>query len=473
MSDCGQAFAPYGTTIDEQRTTARDVQAALQFPVSGRLRCPVWPTEVRVELLNYHYQGACIRLVDTEPVRLDDLDHQDMEFDFYLGQQCVKQGMPIRIAWNALTSHRMLGIEFLTNASSGVERDERYPCHQDIAPHLTSPDPLDANRHIYCKVIDISQSGMLLSTSLTNKHLFPGMHLDNAQLAVPGEPPVSLHLTIQSARTAPRQGCFHLGVTVHDTGPDYERLVSSYLRTLSPSFGQALQKGSRSQAPILRGKRLKQGLTFRVVSSADEYGAVLRLRHLGYGAKGKLPLDATVDSLGEGLAHEGVIIGAYLSGGLIASMELRFGDAHSPFRTFAIIPRGQLPSVHLATTVEVNRLVIHPTIQGTDVVIGMIQKAHALVMAQGGKDILFVATDTILPLYRKIGCIELGVRVPHPSLYGEHLNAMMLTRDAFVDGRFLHPDTWEQLYRVTNEYFQKICGDTHANLSSDMARSWH
>ena len=473
MSDSDRAIAPRITTVDEQRTTARDVQAATQFPVSGRLRCPNWPTEVHVALLNYHYRGACIRLVDTEPVLLNDLEYQDIVFDFYLGQQCVTKDIPIRIAWSAIGSHRMLGIEFLMETSAGVERAERYLCHHDIAPHITSPDPLDTNRHVYFKVIDISQSGMLLSTSLTNKHLFPGMQLDHAQLAIPGEPPVSLHLTIHNTREAPRQGCFHLGVTVCATGPDYARLVSSYLSTMSPSIVQNLQKCSTSPGRLLRGKRLKHGLTFRVVSSEAGYREVLRLRHHGYGAKGKLRQGATVDSQGEGLAHEGTIIGAYLSGTLIASMELRFGDTHKTFRTFEIIPRQQLPSVHVAMTVEVNRLVIHPAMQGTDVVIGMVQKAHAIVMAHGGKDILFVATDTLLPLYRKIGCTALGVRVPHPYLPGEHLNAMMLSRDTFLDGRFLHPTMWEQLYQVTNEYFQRIGGDTHANTWSDTVGSRH
>jgi hypothetical protein len=467
MSDMDHPIASRTTVPAEQRTTARDVQAAIQFPVSGRLWCPERGIDVRVELLNYHYRGACVRLVDDEPTLFNDIEHQDIRFDFYLGQQCVKQGMPIRIAWKASTPSRMVGIAFLAEASAGVERAQRYPCHQDIAPLITSPDPLDANRHLYCKVIDMSQSGMLLSTSLTNKHLLPGMQLENAQLAVPGEPPVSLCLTIHNTREAPREGCFHLGVTVHTAAQGYERLVSRYLSTMSPSFVQDVQKGSKPGAHLMRGKHLKQGLTFRVVRSAADYREVLRLRHQGYGAKGKLRQDATVDSQGEGLAHEGTIIGAYLSGVLIASMELRFGDAQSSFRTFTIIPREQLPSVQLDTTVEVNRLVIHPAMQGTDVVIGMVQKAHALVMAHGGKDILFVATDLLLPLYRKIGCIELGARVPHPHLHGEYLNAMMLTRDTFLDGRFLNPATWEQLYRTTHEYFQKICGDTYANPSSD------
>jgi hypothetical protein len=87
---------------------------------------------------------------------------------------------------------------------------------------------------------------------------------------------------------------------------------------------------------------------------------------------------------------------------------------------------------------------------------GMVQKAHAIVMTQGGKDILLVATNQLKPLYLKIGCIELGVQVPHPSLKGEQLNAMLLTKDAFLDGRFLNPDTWEALYQATNHYFERL-----------------
>ncbi len=453
----------------DQRTTARDVQAAIQFPVSGRLRCPDWKADVRAEVVNYHYRGACLRLADDAPVRFDDIEQQEIGFDFYLGRQCVKQGVPIRIAWKASTPSKMLGIEFLADASTRVERDRGYLCHPDIAPLVTSPDPLDANRRLYCKVIDISPSGLLLLTSLTNKHLFPGMRLENAQLAVPGEPPVPLSLSIHSVREAPREGCFHLGTVVHTAEQGYKPLVCRYLSTLSPDFLQDLQECPTLPAHPIRARRLKQGLTFRVVCSAAAYREVLRLRHHGYGAKGKLCHEATVDSQGEGLEHEGTILGAYLSGVLVASMELRFGDTQPSFRTFDLIPRDRLQAVHLPMTVEVNRLVVHPAMQGTDVVMGMVQKAHALVMAHGGKDILFVATDKLRPLYRKIGCIELGARVPHPHLHGEFLNAMMLTRDAFLDGRFLSPATWDLLYRTTHEYFQKICGDPDANALSDPA----
>jgi hypothetical protein len=206
----------------------------------------------------------------------------------------------------------------------------------------------------------------------------------------------------------------------------------------------------------MRVKRLKQGLTFRIVSSDPDYHDVLKLRHQGYGSKGKLSPQATVDNQGTGLANEGTIIGAYLAGQIVASMELRFGDSHQSLRTFDLIPREQLPDLDIPNTVEVNRLVVHPRIQGTDVVMGMVQKAHAIVMAQGGKDILFVATNQLKPLYRKIGCTELGIQVPHPLLKGEYLNAMILTKAAFLDGRFLNPATWEALYQGTNAYYRRL-----------------
>ena len=468
-----QEFDLLDSSLHEQRSTLRDIWAAIQFPVSGVLRCPSWQTDVPVELINYHYRGACVRLVGDTPLPHGDPEHQDVVFDFYLGHQCLKTGIPIRIAWNALTTDRMLGIEFLSTANDYVERAERYLCHQHIAPHLTSPDPLDVHRHLYFKVIDLSQAGMLLSTSLTNKHLFPGMTLDNAQLVVPGADPLSLCFTIQNVREALDDGYLHVGVTVGMTGKDYERLVSGYLGAMSPNFLQIEPRDASLPSSKIRGKRLKQGLTFRVISTPPEYRQVLRLRHQGYGAKGKLSPAATVERQGEGLSQEGTILGAFLAGKLVASMELRFGDGALSFRTFRIIPREQLASVNPAQTVEVNRLVIHPDVQGTDVVMGMVQKAHAIVMAHGGKDILFVATDTLLPLYRRVGCIELGARVPHPMLKDEYLNAMMLKKETFLAGRFLNPGTWGQLYQATNAYFQKIFGDLHPTASPDAVRGQH
>lgn len=444
-----------GSSSDERRSTLRNFQVAEQFPVSGVMRSPDWQTDVPVELINYHFRGACVRVAQPEPVLIHPIEPSDIVFDFYLGQHGFNSEIPIRIAWSDIPNSQMLGIEFLADSRGFVERAHRYLCHHDIAPQIKSPDPLDVNRDIYFKVVDISHSGMLLSTSLTNKHLLPGMVLEHADISVPGAPSLKITLTIKNIREIPAHKGFHLGVVMTEKNRELENWVAGYLSTMSPNFmRESHQSPVHDQA--LRVKRLKQGLTFRIISSDSDYLAVLKLRHQGYGSKGKLSPQATIHDQGQGIAHEGTIIGAYLSGQLVASMELRFGDSHQPFRTFDLIPREKLPDLDLPNTVEVNRLVVHPRIQGTDVVIGMVQKAHAIVMAQGGKDILFVATNQLKPLYLKIGCTELGVQVPHPSIKGVYLNAMVLTRDAFLDGRFLNPDTWETLYQATNDYFRRL-----------------
>ncbi len=387
---------------------------------------------------------------------IEHLDRLDIVFDFYLGQHGLKIGMPIRVAWHELSTSGMMGIEFLAHSQDFVERAQRYLCHANIAPQIKSRDTLDVNRDLYFKVVNISGHGMLLSTSLTNKHLLPGMVLEQAELFVPGEKTLSLCLTIQNTHKAPAQDYFYLGVAVTDKRREFEHGIAGYLSTMSPDFLQASQDQKSSQDRAIRKKRLKQGLTFRMISTDREYSEVLTLRHLGYGSKGKLKHTAKVEDQGEGLAQEGTIIGAYLSGFLVASMELRFGNSTKQFRTFELIPTELLPNLNLRDMVEVNRLVVHPRIQGTDVVMGMVQKAHAMVMAQGGKDILLLATNKLMPLYLKIGCTPLNAQAPHPTIPSEQLNAMVLTKEAFLDGRFLHPDTWEDLYHATNTYFEKL-----------------
>ena len=440
------------------RVTKRKVNLAPQLPLFGTLHCAAWDTDLRVEFLNYHFRGACLRVVSPENFHEYLGKSDDIYVDIFLGQERLKHGMPVRIAWNDVPTSGMLGVEFLADSRAFVHRAERYCCHDMISPQLKTRDPLDVHRFLYCKVLDVSQTGLLLSTSLTNNHLLPGMTFEAAELTLPGEQPLTVNLVIQNTREATPEGFFHLGVRLTSHPQDYQKLLAGYLSAMSPTFWRHADDASSKQDHAIRGKRLKQGLTYRVVRTEDEYREVLRLRHQGYGAKGKLGQRATIASQGEGLSQEGMIIGAYLAGTLVAAMEVRFWDAQQPFRILDIIPRDKLKAVNLHETVEINRLVVHPQVQGTDIVIGMIQKIHAIVMVHGGKDILLVATNKLKPLYRKLGCIDLGVQAPHPVLENEQLNAMLFQRASFLDGSFLHPSTWTQIYRATTEFFQNMSG---------------
>ncbi len=284
------------------------------------------------------------------------------------------------------------------------------------------------------------------------------MAFEAAKLTVPGEPPLTVSLIIENTREALTEGVFHIGVRLTSHPHEYQHVLAGYLGAMSPTFVSQSDEASSKHEDAIRGKRLKQSLTYRVVSTEEEYREVLHLRYQGYGAKGKLDQRATIGSQGEGLPHEALIIGAYLAGTLVASMEVRFWDDKQPFRTLDLIPRDKLTDVDLSETVEINRLVVHPQVQETDIVIGMIQKIHAIVMVHGGKDILLVTTNKLKPLYRKLGCIDLGVHAPHPIIEHEQLNAMLFKRASFLDGSFLTPSTWTQIYRATAEFFQQMTG---------------
>src|SRR5690606_8914341 len=110
----------------------------------------------------------------------------DLSLDFYIGDKCLKSKMAFKLAWKDNTDE-VIGIEFIKPLESNyITRSKRFLTHKNIKPTIVGCDPTDPNRLIYYSVHDLSESGMLLQTSITNKHLFPGMTIKDAKLTIPG-----------------------------------------------------------------------------------------------------------------------------------------------------------------------------------------------------------------------------------------------------------------------------------------------
>jgi len=441
----------------QNRALLRENGASDQYPVSCRLYSKSFPEGISAEVINYHYAGACLKFQDSDIFRVKHIIQFPLSLDFFLGSHLLKSDVAVRVAWHETSLPNFLGLQFLVEARDFIERSRRYKVNETYQPTISAKDPLDVHRTVYFKVKDFSAGGLLLNTSLSNKHLFPGMILKHVALSIPGQDVLHLDLKIENARKGDLPKAFDLGVSIQNDANEYMSVIQTYMNHLvqDAAIGEGLFSDGASKKKVLSG--LSAGLTFRIVSDQGEYEEVLKLRHVGYGVKGKVKSDSSIQDQGEGLQNEGTILGAYLGGKLVASMELRFSGHQLGFRVFKFVNQEAFKdlSIDWKNIVEMNKLVVHPDAQGSDVLTGMIQKAHAICMAKGSLDVLLFATDALKIMYTRIGARETGICFSHPHLKDVALHVLILTKESFLEGRFMKAEMWSRYFEETTKFYEE------------------
>lgn len=447
----------------EKRTQNRDRGNSYLYPVSCVLRG--FGKEYIAEVVNYHFKGACLRIDNIEAVDRERIKEGEYKLDFYLGQVCLQSDISYRVSWRDERESLVFGVEFQNKLSNNVERAERFVTNASIPIQASAKDPLDPHRTIFFQVIDVSETGMLVKTSLTNKHLLPGMKLARALLQIPSQPTIELELGIENTRPGSNDQSFFLGLSIRDKKREFSDAIRSYLPLAIPHLKDADQYLQKLAGSPFRSKKIKDAVTYRIVQTVEQYDQVLKLRFAGYGKHDKIKSGTTWQEQGEGLSQEGVIIGGYLGTQLVCSMEIRFGDSHLPLRTQKMLGVQELPGVNLKRTAELNKVVVHPSVQGTDMILGMLQRAHTIVVNRGQLDVLGTATDSLKPLYEGVGAVSLGVRFPHPFLENAHLNLMLVRREVYHDGLRFNPHAWSMVYKTVHDHYAQIGLVTHRTLS--------
>lgn len=406
--------------------------------------------QIPLQIVNYHYRGACFK------VEKDDYRPQQQEsyLNFKIGSKDLPEKIFYRIIWESISENGMFGVEFSTESKYVLARAERFLTHNVNQPIISSQDPLDPNRILYFKAINVSSSGMLLSTSLSNKHLFPGMELRCAVLEIPGIGKTEIDLFIENARSTDDGKTIQFGTSVKGSSHTYHDLISKYLSNLG-STTNADERIEKLAANGLMSKKLSRHLTIREVDSEQDYDKVLKLRFDGYKRAGKTKDGITYLEMGEGLKNEGLILGAYLGGQLVASVELRFSHMHK-LRLSAQFDFGTTDDLAKKDFCEINKLVVHPRAQSTDIVLGLFQKIHAIVMLNGKQEGLLVAEDKLVPLYLKLGAKKTKLGYPHPLLAGVTLHVMTIPRKVYENANDINPYAWSQVYENTHNYLESV-----------------
>jgi hypothetical protein len=404
---------------------------------------------IALEIINYHYRGACFK------VTVGDYRIQSTKchLQFKIGLSELPEKIYYRVVWETISENGLFGVEFSTESSFVLARAERFMVHKINIPVVSSQDPLDPNRIIYFRVENISTTGMLLSTSLSNKHLFPGMELRTALLTIPGIGKTDLSLFIENSRPAADEQ-IHFGVSLKGHSHSYHSLISKYLSGLGRTEEPEKRLDKLHDAKLFQ-RELRQHLTIFEVKTEAQYNEVLKLRFDGYKKAGKIDSGKSWRDMGDGLSNEGVILAASLGGQLVASCELRINRLHG-LRISQKVSLEQIEEIRTDNLFEINKLVIHPKAQNSDIVLGIIQKIHSLVMLNGYPDGIILADSHLVSLYERIGFKKTKIAFPHPVRENLQLHVLILRKESYLKSDQLNPYAWSVAYEETEKFFQSI-----------------
>jgi class 3 adenylate cyclase len=448
-----------------RRNQQRDKSAAI-----GLVSCviKIGAERLTCDVVNYHFDGACLQVPHSIQTRSALRLGNKLNLDFRLGENSIKTEISAEVIWEDIKAYGMIGIRFLSDERTMLRTAERAACHGVFRPSLDSLDPVDAHRKIFFHVVDVSLHGMLITTSMTNKHLFPGMTLRGAKLRFPDQDAVDVELFIENTRPSELATMFYLGVSVKNPSVRFQEGVRNYLAILAPVLSNSDSRDEGKWKP----KQIRGGLSYKVISIGDqvEYEKLLKLRFLAYKSHDKVKEGTDWSGQATDQDSQGIIICAYLGGQMVASLELLFGSENPDFRMFRYAPGLIVPELDVADTVEINKLVIHPGLQGSDAVVGMFQKCHGILVAKGGRDVVVSATDKLTPLYLRLGFIKLSQKISHPYLPDQPLNLLLLKKDVYLQGKFLSPGTWAFVYHATHEHMERLGLTSYGSKQKAMHR---
>jgi class 3 adenylate cyclase len=399
-------------------------------------------------VVNYHHRGACLRVNDKNlPIQ-----NEEAFLQFSIGSKTISEKIKYRVMWENLQESGLFGVEFSTEAKSMLKRSARFQSHRTNTPVIASQDPLDPNRIIYFKVLNTSRTGMLLNTSMTNKHLLPGMELRTAILEVAGIGKADVELFIENSRIG-EENTINYGVSIKGNSHNYNALIAKYISLLSSAEAGSDRIEEIHENGFLQ-KKLSKHLTLRQITTEKEYKDVKKLRFLGYKAVGKISDDKSWEDMGDGLENEGYIIGAYLGGQLVGSCEIRLFQKQG-LRLSESVDIFNLPQVRSKNIGEVNKLVVHPSGKHTDIVLGLFQKIHWFGVLNGKPDGIVAAEPRLVSLYEKVGFKKTSAVIPHPVKKDMLLTLMVVHWETYSNAEGMNSFAWSTAFEETQKYFDQ------------------
>jgi predicted GNAT family N-acyltransferase len=363
----------------------------------------------------WHMSPFGIEIVEQTDVSWDLGD--TVQLAFSAGQQEMHYSGQIVSVRKGKGHRRLVGLRFHKEQRSpaiDTRQNTRWECDPIYQPTGAANNVLRFNDMIYFHIKNISRDGMLVHTSLRNKHLLPGTWLDTV-VTFPCVGQANFRMRVNHVREISVGGSPFLAV-----GLD---IKSNKARAMALCGQYLLQFGSfERQAPSMAELR-KQGffvqssakaIDFGYVRTQKEYEEVLDLRHRVF--RSVIPEGAIVDPGGWTDVFDSrarILTGRY-RGKIVASCRIVFHESSDTLEneSLAKLPESLPPREYI---VESGRVCTDPDFRGNDLLIGLFRFLFLTVVESGRKYILSNCTDNLLHLYERVGNLRTGAHFVHKT----------------------------------------------------------
>ncbi len=329
----------------------------------------------------------------------------------------------------------------------------RWTCGSDYVPTGVAPSAVRYSDHLRFRIVEISRSGMRLTTSLRNKFLVPGVSFE-ATCTFPTIGDARIEFRVVHARVARIDGKPVLVLGTRYAVKDARTLEQIALYLLQFGEGMTVQELRATGFEVRASSRV---VDYACVRTDAEYREVLALRRTAYVHAKKASQDVKDVDMGDGFDAFSRILYARHAGRIVASVRLAFPrSATDPLKheEYLDLPEALPPRDQL---VEASKACTHPDYRGGDIFYRMMNLAALTTMQGGRRYILMSCTRALLPVYRKLGFYKVGGEYVHPTMKIAH---QLLIGDAaaIVAGTRMNPVIWHLVDGPALWAFARSCG---------------
>ncbi len=346
-----------------------------------------------------------------------------------------------------------VGVQFILTSNDHVISDLRSKGRAKIShckdSKLVVEHPINFNDKVLFKVENISSDGMLLSTSLRNRFMLPGMTFEKAKLSLGAVVDVSCSFTIAYCRLSYEDERIYCGVRLKDLASSDRHTIGGYL--MSSQSGSLEERLMRMASSGFRPKLIKSIAEFTFASSTKHLEDLKALRWRAYVQAGKVSSDTSFDSMLDHYDQRSTIVVAYIGQDLVASVRLT--ECRTSEDRFEIESEVDLKGRYdRFSTFEISRMCVVPELQGTDLVHAMMEHAVKLFIQSNKKWIITSCTDDLLSFYQRIGYRSVGISYRLKALNNTLHYIIEANPEQVSRGTRINPIYWFYTYSKIQDY---------------------